>query len=99
MVTENARFHVPKDPVDLNPEKPLHLIKIIVVSFLTCTVSTTAFSQSTGQAPNGSETAGAKATRRLIELCQDPDVSPESIESAIRDGADLEAHARVPVPT
>ena len=74
----------------------MHLIKIIVVMFLTCTTSMTVFAQSEEKTVKAPVDTNPTATNRLLELCQNPEATPEEVESAIRNGADLKAEAEVP---
>ena len=75
----------------------MYIMKTFVVMFLMGATSLTTVAQTEGQTVADPAEEESRATRRLIEICQDPYVSPGSVESAIRDGADLKALARVPV--
>ena len=79
----------------------MRIVKIIVVSFLAFTTSTAAVAQSEGRTGTESAPSYSEPTERLLELCQDPDASPEDVGAAIRDGADpkamIEVSTRIPI--
>ncbi|MAC20971.1 MAG: hypothetical protein CMJ23_15065 [Phycisphaerae bacterium] len=71
-------------------------VKNIVAIFLACTTSTSVLAQSQGGTSDDPASAITDATRRLLDLCQNPDASPEEVGAAIRDGADPKAVIEVP---
>ena len=77
------------------------LVKNIVAIFLACTTSTSVLAQSQGGTSDDPASAITDATRRLLDLCQNPDASPEEVGAAIRDGADpkavIEVLTRIPI--
>ncbi|MCP4741641.1 MAG: hypothetical protein GY871_05340 [Actinomycetales bacterium] len=74
----------------------MRLVRNIVAVFLACTTSMSVLAQSQGRTIDDPASAITDATRRLLELCQNPDASPEEVGAAIRDGADPKAVIEVP---
>ncbi|MDG1360502.1 MAG: ankyrin repeat domain-containing protein, partial [Phycisphaerales bacterium] len=76
-------------------------MKNIVAIFLACTTSTFVLAQSQGGTSDDPASASTDATRRLLDLCQNPDASPDEVGAAIRDGADpkavIEVLTRIPI--
>ena len=69
----------------------MHPVKFIAALFLTYATCMSVMAQSEGQAINEPAAQESEATRRLTELCQNPDATAEAMESVLRDGADLDA--------
>ena len=79
----------------------MHLSKTIAASILICTTSMSAVARSDGRSGDDPAPPSSEPTERLLELCQNPDASPEEVGAAIRDGADpkavIEVSTRIPI--
>ena len=79
----------------------MRLVRNIVAIFLACTTSTSAVAQSDGRSGDDPDPPYSGPTEKLLELCQNPDASPEEVGAAIRDGADpkavIEVSTRIPI--